>query len=201
MATSILQHVPDNPDPTRQYLFYLHGLIVEEAGIRPKSEEHGYYEYELIVQELAQQGFIVISEARAQGTQVKAYAENIVSQVKQLLQGGVAPADITIVGASKGGVIAAYVSCMLREKEIQYVFLAGLFEKCLVDESLRLYGKVLSIHDRADTLSITPGLYFQRSAGLGDFQEIVLSLDLGHGLIYKPYREWIDPILEWRQAQ
>lgn len=69
MNPNILQQVPDNPDSTRSYLFYLHGLIVEEAGIRPKSVEHGYYEYELILDALAREGFVVISEARkkAQG--------------------------------------------------------------------------------------------------------------------------------------
>ncbi len=193
----ILPHVPDNPDATKPYLFYLHGLIVEEAGIRPKSEEHGYYEYELILQELARAGFIVISEAREQGTQIKAYAENIATQVKKLLTGKVPPGNITVVGTSKGGVIASYVSAMLQEQEIRYVFLAGLFERCLQDENLKLYGKVLSIHDRSDKLSITPSLYFRRSEGLGVFKEVVLSLDIGHGLIYRPYREWIDPLLDW----
>ena len=193
----ILPYVPDNPDSRKPYLFYLHGLIVEEAGIRPKSEEHGYYEYELILQELARAGFIVISEAREQGTQVTTYAENIAAQIKKLLAGDVPPGNITVVGASKGGVIASYVSAMLQEKEIRYVFLAGLFEKCLQDQNLKLYGKILSIHDRSDKLSITPSLYFQRSEGLGHFKEIVLSLDIGHGLIYRPYREWVDPLLDW----
>ena len=196
MNTNILQHVPDNPDSSIYYLFYLHGLIVEEAGIRPKSEEHGYYEYELILETLAQEGFIVISEVRKKGTEIKPYAENIVAQVKKLLVNGVSPGNITIVGASRGGIISAYVSTMLRVKEINYVFLAGLFEKYLEDENLKLYGNVLSIHDRSDKFSITPALYFQRSEGLGKFKEIVLSLDIGHGLVYKPHREWIDPLLE-----
>jgi hypothetical protein len=195
--TNILQHVPDTPDSTKHYLFYLHGLIVEEAGIRPKSEEHGYYEYQLILEELAKEGFIVISEAREKGTQIMSYAENIASQIKKLQANNVSPGNITIVGASKGGIISAYVSTVLREKGINFVFLAGLFEKCLKDDNLKLYGNVLSIHDRSDKLSITPALYFQRSEGLGQFKEIVLALDIGHGLIYKPYREWIDPILEW----
>lgn len=197
---SILQHVPDSPDSTGRYLFYLHGLIVEEAGIRPKSDEHGYYEYQRILEELAREGFIVISEARKKGTEIKPYAENIASQIKKLMAHGVAPGNITVVGASKGGIISAYVSNMLQEKDINYLFLAGLFEKCLVDASLTLYGNVLSIHDRSDKLSITPGLYFQRSAGLGRFKEIVLALDLGHGLIYQPYREWIDPFTVWLKA-
>jgi len=197
MNTNILQHVPDNPDSTKRYLFYLHGLLVEEAGIRPKSEEHGYYEYELILEALAQEGYIVVSEVREKGTQIKPYAENIASQVKKLLTNRVPPGDISIVGASRGGVIGAYISTMLQEKEVNYVFLAGLFEKYLDDENLKLCGNVLSIHDRYDKFSITPALYFQRSEGLGKFKEIVLNLDIGHGLVYRPYREWIDPVLKW----
>jgi len=194
---AILQDVPDSPDNKKHYLFYLHGLIVEVAGIRPKSEEHGYYEYELILQEFAQHDFVVISEAREEGTQVKPYAEKIVAQVKRLLTADVPPQNITIVGASKGGIIGAYVSSMLQEKEINYLFLAGLFEKCLVDKDLKLYGNILSIHDRADKLGMTPLLYFERSQGHGQFREIILNLDIGHGLIYKPYHQWFDPFLEW----
>ncbi len=194
---NILPDVPDKPDTTKRYLFYLHGLIIEEAGIRPKSKEHGYYEYQLILEELAKEGFIVISEAREKDTQVVPYARKIVLQVKKLLANGVSPGNIVIVGASKGGVISSYISSMLEEKEIHFLFLAGLFEKCLTDKNLKLHGDILSIHDRSDKLSITPALYFQRSAGLGQFQEIVLALDIGHGLIYRPYREWLDPLLVW----
>lgn len=201
MHTNILQHVPKSPDPSGQYLFYLHGLIVEVAGIRPKSDEHGYYEYQLILEALAKEGFTVISEARKEGTEIKPYAEKIVAQIKTLLASKVPPGNITVVGASKGGVISAYVSNILREKEINFVILAGLFEKCLTDESLKVCGNVLSIHDRSDTQSMTPEVYFQRSAGLGKFKAIVLGLDIGHGLIYRPYREWIDPLLAWVKSK
>ena len=201
MNNMIIQDVPENPDSTQRYLFYLHGLIVEEAGIRPKSDEHGYYEYELILENLASEGFIVISEAREKGTEIKAYAEKIVSQIRELLAHRVPPENITVVGASKGGIIGSYVSAMLQDQRLHYVILAGLFDKCLKDENLKLYGNVLSIHDRSDKLPITPALFFQRSEGLGNFKEIVLNLDLGHGVIYRPYREWIEPLLEWVAAK
>ena len=197
MNINILQQAPDQPDISGRYLFYLHGLIVEEAGVRPRSEEHGYYEYHQILEELAGKGFVVISEARPQGTQIKPYAEKIAAQVRALLAHGVAPANITVAGASKGGIITAYISAMLRNREIHFVFLAGLFEKCLQDPELKLYGHVLSIHDRAEKQSMTPSLYFQRSQGLGEFKEMIVGLDLGHGLIYQPYREWVEPLVEW----
>jgi hypothetical protein len=201
LQTTLLQHVPENPDSTKRYLFYLHGLIVEEGGIRPKSEEHGYYEYELIIEELAREGFVVISEVREKGTQIKDYAENITAQIKKLLTNKVPPGNIIVVGASKGGIISTYVSTMLRERGIYFVLLSGLFEKCLKDEHLKLYGTILSIHDRSDKQSITPELFFQRSEGLGKFKAIVLNLDIGHGIIYRPYREWIDPLLDWVKTE
>lgn len=67
-----------------------------------------------------------------------------------------------------------------------------------MDEELKLHGNVLSIHDRSDTASITPSLYFQRSTGLGKFAEIVVDLGVGHGLIYQPRREWLEPLLTWQ---
>lgn len=194
---NILQLPPKVCDPSALYLFYLHGLIIEVAGIRPKSEEHGYYEYEQILAALARCGFIVISEARSKNTQVSQYAGQVVAQINGLLGSGVPPGNITVVGASKGGIIGSYVSAMLKNRDINYVLLAGLFEKCLVDEDLKLYGRVLSIHDRSDTLSIVPDRFFQRSEGLGRFEKIVLELDLGHGLIYQPYLEWLEPLCQW----
>ncbi len=198
---NIMEQPPAAPDTSSHYLFYLHGLIVELAGIRPKSEEHGYYEYRLILEELAKQGFFVISEARKKDTQVQPYAEKIADQIKTLIEKGVPPENIIVVGASKGGAIAVYVSTFLKEKRLNYVILAGLFEKYLVDENLKLYGNVLSIHDRADKLGITPQKYFQRSEGLGEFEEIILDLDKGHGIIYKPYHEWLDPMMNWLQRK
>jgi len=200
-SMKILPHVPEVCEISASYLFYLHGLIVEEAGIRPKSADHGYYEYELILEELAKRGFTVISEPRPKGTQVKAYAAQVVDQIKWLLASNVPAGNITVVGASKGGVIGAYVSAMLGDANINYVLLAGLFEKCLVDPELKLHGRVLSIHDSADTLSIVPDQYFQRSQGLGQFEKIVLDLDLGHGVIYKPYQEWLEPLCRWVNRQ
>lgn len=94
---------PPTPDPSHRYLFYLHGMIVEMAGIRPKSEEHGYYEYELILQALADQGFVVISEVREKNTEVKSYAAKIAAQIRRLLAAGVPPDHITMSAPPRGG--------------------------------------------------------------------------------------------------
>ncbi len=194
---SILNNIPENPNQTEYYLFYLHGLIIEEAGIRPNHPEFGYYEYELILETLSKNGFTVISEVRAKGTEIISYAERVAKQIKTLINKGVPPGHISLIGASKGGAIGAYVSKLLNEKQIHYVILAGLFKKYLVDDELHLTGNVLSIHDRADKLEITPDLYFSRSNRIGRHEALVVEKGIGHGLVYKPYKEWLHPAIEW----
>ncbi len=192
--TTIYNDLPETIDCDKQYIFYLHGLIVEKAGIRPYNEEHGYYEYEKIVAALAGLGAIVISEVRPDGTEILPYAEKVCSQITTLLARGVPAEKIMVVGASKGGIIASYVSSTLKNMELSFVFLSGLFEDCLKDEQLTLYGNVLSIHDSSDTFSITPKRYFERSEGKGAFKQIILDCNLGHGLIYQPRPEWLKPV-------
>ncbi len=180
-----------------RYLFYLHGKIVEDKGIRPKSAQHGYYEYEKIISTLEEKGFTVKSEARPRNTDSKWYAGKVADEIRELIAEGVPPSRITVVGASKGGVIAVHVSNLLKEKSVNFVILAGLFEPLLTDPELRLYGNVLSIHDKADTLPIAPEAFFKRSEGLGRHKSIVTNLGLGHGLLYRPLPSWIEPLCAW----
>src|SRR5688572_16348766 len=42
--------VPEKVNPKARYLFYLHGRIIEEQGVRPTSPQHGVYEYEQILE-------------------------------------------------------------------------------------------------------------------------------------------------------
>jgi hypothetical protein len=188
------------PNPGNRYLFYLHGQIVEGAGPRPRSAEFGYYEYDKIVQTLKDQGFIVKSEIRDKNTDVKTYAAKIADEIRDLVKAGVKPGSITVVGASKGGAIAAHVSSMLAMKDLNFVILAGLFKSLLDDPTLKLYGNILSIHDKADKLPITPKPFFERSRGLGAHEQIITTLNLGHGLLYQPYPEWVVPTVKWAKG-
>ena len=137
-----------------KYLFYLHGKILEDQGIpRPRSERYGYYEYEKIVETFHSRGFTVRSEIRPPNTQVLAYAEKIAGEIRGLLRSGVAPGRITVVGASKGGVIAIFISALLQERDIHFVFLASCHEavyRNLQEMGMRIAGNILSIYDAAD---------------------------------------------------
>lgn len=197
----ILKDVPADIDPGGEYLFYLHGLIIENEGVRPTSPRFGVYEYAEILETFRAKGFVVISEPRPKGTDPEQYAAKVVGQVGRLLAAGVPPRNITVVGASRGGGIAIIASTRLRNRRVKFAILAAcgdwdVYRRVGVD----LWGAILSVYDVKDDLAGTCSGFFQRSTGISRKREVVTRLGLGHGLLYRPFREWIDPVTEWALA-
>jgi len=193
---------PTSIDPSKQYLFYLHGKIIEDQGIPAIDPNYGEYEYQAILEKLASYGFIVISEKRAKNTDGMEYAKRITEQVSTLLKAGVPAKNITVVGASKGGGIAIFISHLLMNKDINYVILAICDSDTvhqMEQNGINLYGNVLSIYDSSDTAAGScQGLFsFSEGKGLSKSNEIVLNLGLGHGLLFKPLDAWIVPTIQW----
>jgi hypothetical protein len=193
---------PDPVDPARQYLFYLHGKIIEDQGIPAVSPDYGEYEYAVILQRLAGYGFAVISEQRPKNTDVVAYATKIMEQVKELLNAGVPAENIIVVGASKGAGIAIYISHYLENEKVNFVLLGTCQPDDVASfkqENIYLFGNVLAIRDSTDQLSGSCQDLFAFSAGKGlaRYEEIVLHVGTGHGILYKPLDEWIVTAVEW----
>lgn len=193
----IYKDVPGNIDARARHLFYLHGRIVEDKGIRPVSAQHGVYEYEKILEAFRGAGFVVISEARAKDTDVRQYAAKVVAQVGALLKAGVPQRHITVVGASKGAMIAMHVSSLLGQGDVNFILIAGCGEQTLKNPGLNLNGRVLSIYDASDEGAGTCEKLFARSARLTKRSEVKLGLKLGHGFIYRPLKEWVEPTVAW----
>ena len=187
--------VPQKIDPKAHYLFYLHGRIVEESR-RPTSPQFGVYEYDQILETLRARGFVVISEQRPKGTVIEKYAEKVATQVRNLLKAGVPPRQITLVGASQGSWIAMLASTYLKNRDLNFVFIAG----CSADEEflkqVDWHGNVLSIYERTDRAG-TCKQYRADATGLGRYEETELNTGLRHGFIYRPMLEWIEPTVAW----
>jgi len=193
-------HLP--ADASKRFLFYLHGAIVEGSNGRPVSSEYGVYEYGKIIETLTSYGFTVYSEIRPAATSQEEYAEKIQRAIQTLLQEGVPEERISVVGASKGGVIAAFVSARLKNPQIRYVILAGFYPDLGIERDLRLHGRVFSIHDASDTTGrIVPEHYFDQSPELTDKKILITKTGLGHGLIFRPYPEWVMPAIKWLNAE
>ena len=193
---------PISIDPSSQYMFYLHGKIVEDQGIPAISPDFGEYEYIVILEKLASYGFTVISEQRGKNTDGMEYARKVAGQVRSLLDAGIPAKNITVVGASKGGGIAIYVSHYLENEEVNYVLLSICHPDTvasLTQEEIFLYGNVLSIYDESDMLAGSCGslFSFSESKGLARHDEIVLHIGTGHGILYQPLEAWIVPTIQW----
>jgi pimeloyl-ACP methyl ester carboxylesterase len=195
----VMSRAPERPEVGARYVFYLHGRIVEDQGADAVSPELGRYEYTAIVRQLADSGFSVISEVRARDTDPEVYADSVVRQIRRLLAASTRPQDITVVGASKGSVIAMLISTRLAEP-VRLVLLANCNDYVLRRFRLRLHGEVLSIYEASDSLGRSCAPLFERSPGVTRKQEIRLETGLGHGFLYRPLPEWVGPTVSFART-
>ena len=198
---------PSSISPSAKYIFFLHGKIVEKHGPSAIHPCFGIYDYHGIVKSLTNSGFNVISEIRPEGTKLEKYAKKVVRQIKTLLTNGIPPEQITVAGFSKGATIALLVSSKLRNPEVNFVVMGVCshngarvrkhYHK-LIDQSVQfMQGRFLSIYDAFEKKCEVCQRILKNASANVTFEEIMLKNGLGHGLFYRPRRDWIEPVTEW----
>ncbi len=185
----------------QRYLFYLHGKILEDQGIKAIDTTNGFgvYQYEDILNAFRKKHFVVLSEVRNKNTDQIEYAHKIANQIEVLMNKGIRANDITVVGASKGATISMLVSSFLNNTHVNFVFLAGCNEEIMKRfPEIKFCGNILSIYEKSDDIGHSC-LEFKSISSLtiSHYKEIELNTGLRHGFIYKPLAEWIDPTLKW----
>ena len=195
-AGTILTDIPDAPDPAKIHLIYLHGRIVENAGPRPTDPLYGLYDYPAVLEALASRGAVVVSAQRAPKTNMDQYAGVVVSQVEKLIEHGVAPGNIVVVGFSKGGGIAKRVSSFLRRPQVRFVLLATCPAGPLATQ-IRLTGRIFSVFETSDDMGGSCRPLAEQSERPTSFKEVSISTGKMHGTFYLPLPEWVDPVLDW----
>lgn len=182
-------------------IFYLHGRIVEVQGVHAVDTINGYgaYEYTKIINTFRKNGFKVISEVRKINTLPINYAQHVVHQIDSLLKEGTIPNDITVIGASKGALIAMLTSSMLKNREVNFVFMAACNSYSLRRfTKLKFYGNILSIFEENDRIGRSCFGFRARSGKkISHYKEIELHTGLRHGFLFKPLPQWILPALKW----
>ena len=189
--------VPENIDPEARYLIYLHGAIIERAGVRPTHPQFGIYEYRNILEAFADTGLVVVSEARPEGTDGMLYAATVADQVRKLLAARVPPGNITVVGFSKGGGIAIAASSMLANDDLNFVLIAACSPWLDSRPEIIARGRLLSLREASDELVGTCEGLFGRSQSPNEHVEVLLELGGGHGAFYRPRPEWVNAVVEW----
>lgn len=181
-----------------KHIFYLHGKIIEDQGIeRAVSEKFGKYEYLEIIKTLKETGATVHQETRTEQTDFEAFCKQISSQIDGLVKSGVKPENIGVIGASKGAVMAMYISNM-NPNPVNYILLAANTKELEQYYNWNLHGRLLGIYERSDVLAGKDYTHWMnKSTNAIEFKQIELNTGLGHGFLYRPIAEWINPAKKW----
>lgn len=189
-------------DKEQRYIFFLHNKFLELFDIETPHEEYGKVEYNQILQSFRNDGFIVFSEKRQKDTDMKIYSSRIINQVDSLLHEGVPANHITIIGTSKGGYIAQYISTYLANPNLNFVFI-GAYQDTDIKEypDINFCGNILTIFDKSDPLGVSAQKRKETSKlAINHFKEIELDLHLKHGFLYKALDAWIKPCKQWAKG-
>lgn len=182
-----------------RYIFFLHNRFLEEHSLEDKHPAYGRTEYLEIIREFKANGFKVISEQRNGNVNAREYAIAIVDQIENLIKNGTDPQKITVVGTSKGGYIAQYVSTLANNPNLNFVFIASFRNSDIQDiPEINYCGNILTIYEKSDPFGVSAvGRFKNSTCNIKHFQEVELNTNLGHGFLFKPLKEWIEPTRKW----
>jgi hypothetical protein len=197
VATELYTEFPTEVKPDERYVIYSHGLIVEGDDPRPKHPRFGIYEFVKIKKALFQNGdFNLIAHHRPANTDIDAYVETLESWVHRLVNAGVKPSRITLVGFSRGSHLTVLASNSLSELSINTALLASCMDGDIPTQPpLNLTGNLLSIYEASDVMGTCEELAARSK--LTSFKEISISTGLTHGAFFLPLPEWVTPLKEW----
>ena len=185
----------------KKHIFYIHGRIIEIQGKNAVSEEFGKYEFDSIIEAIKVDNSIVHAEIRNTNVDVKEYAHYISKQIDSLIKTGVQPTDITVIGASKGAIIASNISD-LNTNTINYVLLAGNNDYQEANNDWEFHGQVLGIYDTSDKIAGKKYNHWKNKKNhTTKFEQLELKTNSGHGFLYKPSKEWTQPTKKWITSQ
>lgn len=200
--THVEQEVAEH-QKDKNHIFFLHNKFIENNSLETIDPRYGKAEYEAILASFRADGFEVYSDKRAPNTDVILYARNIVTQIDSLIASGVEPSQITVIGTSKGGYIAQYVSTFAANPQLNFVFI-GCYMDGDVEElpDIQFCGNILIIYEKTDPYGVSALKRKETSTlEIPRFQEIELNTGLNHGFLYKALDEWLAPCKQWARQQ
>lgn len=176
-----------------KHIFYIHGRIIEEQGKNAYSEAFGAYEFDRILSALKVENAVVHSEIRHVNVDPRTYAKKISKQIDSLIHLGIKTTYITVIGASKGAIIASHIS-YLNLNPINYVFLAGNNDFLELNNNWKFHGQVLAIYELTDSIAGKNYDHWENNENFTTkFEQLELKTNLGQGFIYKPLDAWVKP--------
>lgn len=185
-----------------RFIFFLHNRFLEEHDLNEKHPEFGRTEYLEIKNEFEKSEFKVISEKRNGNVNARDYALTVINQIDSLIINGIEPNKITVVGTSKGGYIAQYVSTLANNPDLNFVFIASFRDADIQNiPGINYCGNILTIYEKSDPFGVSA---LEREENttckINRFKEIELNTGMGHGFLFKPLKGWIEPTIKWAKG-
>lgn len=185
-----------------RFIFFLHNRFLETHDLNELHPEYGRTEYHEIINEFTNNGFTVISEKRDGNVNARDYAIGVINQIDSLIKHGAKPNKITIIGTSKGGYIAQYVSTLANNPDLNFVFVASFRNSDIQDiPEINYCGNILTVYEKTDPYGVSALRRKENSTcEINHFKEIELNTGMRHGFIFKPIKEWIEPTIKWAKG-
>ena len=182
-----------------RYIFFLHNRFLEVHELNDEHPQYGRAEYQEIIDQFETSGFTVISEKRNGNVNAREYAAVVVNQIDSLIQLGTPPNYITVVGTSKGGYIAQYVSTLAANPKLNFVFIASFQPSDIRNiPEINYCGNILTISEKSDPYGVSALARKQQSTcDIQNFREIELNTGMRHGFLFKPLAAWMQPTMQW----
>ena len=196
-AVELYSNFPAAIHADERYVIYSHGLIAEGDDPRPISPRFGQYDIPGIKQALFKEGgFNLIAYQRPKNADFGDYVETLKSWVKRLLDAGVRPDHISLVGFSRGAQATAYASSDLSARGINTALLGICSDGDVKrDPPLILGGNLLSIYESSDEAGTCAALAAR--SHLASFEEVAISTGKKHGAFFQPVPDWVQPLKSW----
>ena len=198
-TVQIYEQFPSDIHASERYVIFSHGLIAEGDDPRPVSPKYGVYDFPRIKDSLfTNGGFNLIAVQRKKGVEFENHVNQLESWVHRLLEAGVKPSRVTLVGFSRGGQITASASGHLASEGINTAILAICTDGDFAVDSgpaIVLGGNFLSIYETSDELGSCSKLADR--SHLRSFKEVAISTGKAHGAFFEPRPEWIGPLKAW----
>ncbi len=151
------------------------------------------------VRAFEEQGFLV--HMMGQGSESDTdYIFRVRDEVRGLIDRGVPPSAITVLGSGRGSPAAAMVSAATGHRQVNYVML-GRCELALTDDpNFRMSGRVLGLRDAEDRNSRSCRPLWRNSPRVTQRRDVVVHTGLGASLFNAPREAWLRPVAEWSSS-
>lgn len=202
-GNNVASDIPFHPKPEEHYLFYQHGKLIEQNGIPTSHIKHGSYDFHEILNTFSYRGFQVIAELRATNASIHGHAFRLARKINSLIDKGVAPNNITLVGLDKGGRIALVTSSYVGNSEINYVIINGCYSndskvrQFIKKHELKPAGRILDLRLEVNRKTGPCSAFYANQEEVVESRELIFSVNTESGLFFKAESKWIDPVVAW----